>query len=1031
MILKSHILWFIALLICTISPSEANMAGSVIYHLAAIPDKGLTGKTGILQKDKSITILEKLNSDFQVSVNSGDTLKTRNIINSILKILNGKQTDDLIFSSSQYYVGVFYLIAGKETEAIEWLKLASAVRERLKCEDEILSKCLYNLGLAYHNLGDFKNMEEYTLRSLAIVRKLNGENSPLLIRSLSSLVTANFGLDEYNKAIVYGNQALKLINGQKGSLTIEIAGLYANLGICHARLSDYSKAALYLEKARSIYDQMPFTDNAVYINLMNNLGATYFQMGLKEKSDEYFNRGFEMARTSNSIMSLNFLNSFAIVLAKAGKVTEGEELILNALERAKKSSGSDSKDYFEVLKNYAEYLRLYKTDMGKSRLQYEKCLGYLETHEEDVSLRNPIIFGYALVLTETGDSGKALDIIQELLFSRIQGKKEYSAVENPEIELIEPDQWSLEVLKAKYRILWDIFNKSRNWGYMVAASGTSELIVALLEKVRINISEEDSRLILGDRYRDFYLSAIRDFELCFRHTGNAEYREKAFEFSEKSKVAGLLASTRELKATQFHIPSDVADLERRLKSEISVNNARISDEETRKLPNATLLAEWKEIVFDATAKRDSLITLFEKQYPEYYLIKYNTKVIKPDDIPSIAGRSTNYLNYVVSDSIIYIFLTNRKFKELITVPVDTGFFNNVREFRRLLSMPSPLSDAKSEFIRYQHSGIRLYNTIIEPVRKYLISNRILISPDDILSYIPFETLPVAPVSEEEILYSELPYLMKDFNISYTYSATLLAESVKKGLRLSNNLIAFAPVYTESINIDSLLLTRDVRQSIITDLPFARQEAEYVSGLTGGRLYINSGATEAVFKEKAGDFDIIHMAMHTILNDQFPMHSKMLFYQDKDSIEDGFLNTYEVYDIPLKAKMVILSSCNTGTGNLYSGEGILSLARGFLYSGSQSVVMSMWEIEDRSGTEIVKSFYSHLKRGESKSKALKRARLDYLKNADMLRSHPYFWSALIIYGNNDPLYYSKQILITAGAVVIAVSLFLLLYFYKFR
>jgi CHAT domain-containing protein/tetratricopeptide (TPR) repeat protein len=1026
---KSHILWFSILFICTINNVNAKKDGSASLPYILTPV--IYNDPELYQNENVNKILEKLNSDFQVSITSGDTSKARTIINSILKELEEKNIDSLVLSNSLYYVGVYNILAGKNEKAIDMLLLSSGIRELLQLEDEIYAKCLYNLGVAYNNIGDFRMMEKYTLKSTEIEKEINGNYSPLLLRGLSSLVTANYGLSEYNKAISFGNKALQQLNGIKDILEIDLGILYGNIGICYTRLSDYSKAAIYLEKAESVYNQIPFLDEAVYINLLNNLAANYFLMGLTKKSDEYFNRGFEMARTSNSIMSLNFLNSFAIVLAKAGKVAEGEELILNSLAKAKKSSGPDSKDYFEVLKNYAEYLREYKKDMANSRLQYEKCMDYLETHDEDIFLKNPVILGYAIVLTETGDSGKALDIIQQLLFSRIPGKTDYSAVENPQIDLIEPDQWSLDVLKAKYRILWDIFKKSQNWGYLLAASGTSELIVDLLDKVRINISEEDSRLILGDRYRDFYLFAIRDFEFCFRHTGDPEFREKAFEFSEKSKVAGLLASTRELKATQFHIPDIVADLERRLKTEIGVYNAKIAEEDGKKIPNATLLAEWKEVVFEATSKRDSLIKLFEKQYPDYYLIKYNTRVVEPDDIPDIAGRNTNYLNYVVSDTVIYIFLTNRKFKQLITVPVDSGFFNNVREFRSLLSMPSPLNDAKSEFIRFQQSGISLYNTILGPVRKYLISDKLLISPDNILSYIPFETIPVSRISEDEILYKDLPFLMNDFRISYTYSATLLAESAKKGHRLSNRLVAFAPVYTGSINADSLLLTRDVRVLTLQDLPFARQEAEYVSTLTGGKLCINDGATEAAFKALAGDYDIIHLAMHTILNDQYPMHSKMLFYQSKDSIEDGYLNTFEVYDIPLKAKMVILSSCNTGTGILNSGEGILSLARGFIYSGSQSVIMSMWEIEDRSGTEIVENFYRHLKRGESKSKALRKARLDYLKNADMLRSHPYFWSSLIIYGNNEPLFYTRHLIITAGAVILAVSLFLFFYFHKFR
>jgi CHAT domain-containing protein len=313
----------------------------------------------------------------------------------------------------------------------------------------------------------------------------------------------------------------------------------------------------------------------------------------------------------------------------------------------------------------------------------------------------------------------------------------------------------------------------------------------------------------------------------------------------------------------------------------------------------------------------------------------------------------------------------------------------------------------------------------------MISNRLLISPDNVLSYIPFEAIPVRQVSDEKTLYNEIPYLMNDFRISYTYSATFLAESLKKGKSLINSLVAFAPVYTGSINVDSLLGGRQAGTTVLHDLPFARMEAEFITDLTGGELFINDGAKESVFKSEAGKYDIVHLAMHTVLNDQYPMHSKMLFYQEKDPVEDGNLNTYEVYGMALKAKMVVLSSCNTGTGILHSGEGILSLARGFAYAGSQSIVMSMWEIEDRSGTEIVKSFYRYLKKGATKSNALRKSRIDYLKNADMLRSHPYFWSSLVVYGNNDPLYFSVKLYLIIGLIFLLIFIILIMNYLKSR
>jgi len=128
-------------------------------------------------------------------------------------------------------------------------------------------------------------------------------------------------------------------------------------------------------------------------------------------------------------------------------------------------------------------------------------------------------------------------------------------------------------------------------------------------------------------------------------------------------------------------------------------------------------------------------------------------------------------------------------------------------------------------------------------------------------------------------------------------------------------------------------------------------------------------------------------------------------------------------------MVVLSSCNTGSGLLSTGEGIISLARGFIYSGSQSVVMSMWEVEDRSGSEIIKVFYDQLKKGKSKSLALRKSRISWLKEADQLRSHPYFWSTLVIYGNNTPLYYSKSLIIAVIIGFLTLAFLIVLYLRK--
>jgi CHAT domain-containing protein len=972
--------------------------------------------------------LMQLNDSLKLSLTINDLGRSRVLVEKIISAIANDKADELLRSESYYFVGIFYLKTSKYFEAIKYLNFSIKLKEALKENSERLARAYYNIGVAYNRLGDFKKHEDYSDQALNMEKKLFGDTSPQLIDTYLSLIIAYISLQDYDKAITFSNIALNITNSKPDSVPFyTLAELYSNFGVLYARLADYSKAKIFFDKAELIYRDHNITSGENYINLINNQAITYGALRLSEKSDQYYEKGIILARSSNSSSSYNLINSYAIILNSKGKTKRGEALLYEALTRAKKNVGPDSRIYIGVLNNYANYLRENNLDNVTSLKCYQTCIDYLKKNSHDISLKTAVYAGYALSLAKAGETEKALMVIQSLLFSADQEKQVPGEYDNPPAESVKPDKNSLNLLQTKYKILLELYEKSQDQGILIAAANTEELIIAVLEKVRVNISEDDSRLILGDRYRDIYLHAIRDFNLLYSQTNNRVYLEKAFEYSEKSKVAGLLASTRELKAVQFQIPEKTADYERLLQRDLSLLNARINEEMLKDNPDSMLINKWNNSLIETTRLRDSLIKVFEHKYPGYYTIKYDAKVASLKDIPDIFGRNGNYINYVLSDTLLYIFIVNRKHQELLTLRVDTAFYNNIRQFRSSLAMPSPSEDAAYEFKKFQTTGLRLYNALIEPVSPYLISNQIVISPDNLLSYIPFETIPVSMYKGDKILYRDINYLMDDFNIFYTYSATFSKDLTKTRFSLSNRLIAFAPDYTEPIDIQSVLLNRQAETGFLPDLPYARKEAEFVSTLTGGKLYENMNAKESVFKSEAGSYDIIHMAMHTLINDQDPMHSKLIFSSENDSADDGYLNTYEVYGIPLKAKMVVLSSCNTGTGMLYSGEGILSLARGFIYSGSKSVVMSMWEIEDRSGVDIVELFYLNLKKGYTKSVALRKARIAYLKNADQLRSHPYFWSSLIIYGDNAPLYYTNYFII--GGIIVALLIFIFVYFRK--
>jgi CHAT domain-containing protein len=383
-----------------------------------------------------------------------------------------------------------------------------------------------------------------------------------------------------------------------------------------------------------------------------------------------------------------------------------------------------------------------------------------------------------------------------------------------------------------------------------------------------------------------------------------------------------------------------------------------------------------------------------------------------ENVTEVISKKANLLSYVMTEEKLYIIVTNRRHTEIITRDIDSTFYESLSRFRSMLSVTPATSNVRQPFNGFMDLAFELYRILLEPAVPYLKGDKIIISPDNILSYIPFETLITEEFRSPELLYREAPFALKKYRFSYIYSVTLSSETQERSRSLSNALIAFAPTYEGMEINDSLFTVFPNLRGEIRSLPYAVIEAENAVDQCGGKAFIAEKATEEAYKTQARNYKIIHLAMHTLVDDDHPAFSKMIFSARASSPEDGMLNTYEVYNVPINAMMVVLSSCNTGTGKLVTGEGILSLARGFLFAGSRSVVMSMWAVEDFSSSAVIKSFYRNMRSGQTKSSALRNARLKYLRTADQERSHPYYWSTLVIYGDDTPLWFNRLKLYSA-------------------
>ena len=229
-------------------------------------------------------------------------------------------------------------------------------------------------------------------------------------------------------------------------------------------------------------------------------------------------------------------------------------------------------------------------------------------------------------------------------------------------------------------------------------------------------------------------------------------------------------------------------------------------------------------------------------------------------------------------------------------------------------------------------------------------------------------------------------------------------------------MAFAPEY----NNDSILYNGKIIK--LLPLPGTQKEVESISEHFETEIFKGEKASVKNFLKHYQQYEILHLAMHAILNDSLPNLSRFVFSQNPDHISKLELYTADIYNLNLKnTQLAVLSACNTGSGKIQKGEGVMSVSRGFLYAGCPSVVMTLWEAEDQSGTTIMNAFYSYLKKGNSIDKALRKSKLDYLENANSRMAHPHYWLAYISIGDNSPMYRSRDYYFLTLIILVVVGI----------
>jgi hypothetical protein len=517
--------------------------------------------------------------------------------------------------------------------------------------------------------------------------------------------------------------------------------------------------------------------------------------------------------------------------------------------------------------------------------------------------------------------------------------------------------------------------------------GDAAVAIDRYERAIDFVESVGSRLPLLDHRTRFRKDKIGVYEtaiglLLDRHARapGEGYDRRAFLIAERSKAQGVLGDLRRAETDLTGISRD--DVGRELKRVSSVICRIQTDlQDPGATPDArSALSRRLDI---ADAERQSFFLRVRQRDPS----GARGAVVPASSIEEIRrellDESTALLEYVLGEKRSYAFLMTREGLWTAEIPNEGVLRPRISNYLRFLTLREP-----REFAGWS-GGRLLRESLWGPFEGRLSPGlkRILIIPDGLLHYLPFETLVGGPDGRR--------FLVEDFAIGYGPSASVLIDLRHRPapvgypmefLGLANNL---------PYRLFGLSAGRELR---FPSLPYAMPEVRSIGRLfPAAKRTILTGRDAGEGRLKSlplADYRIVHLAAHGFFDDAVWWRSALLLQGDKDGEEDGFLQPGDLFALRFRPELLVLSGCRTGGGSLLKGEGVMGLSGAFLHCGAGSILISLWSVNDKSTARFMASFYRLWKRGTSKPEALRRAKIEAIRSGEP----PFVWAPFVLIGN---------------------------------
>lgn len=906
------------------------------------------------------------------------------------------------------FIGSIHNLNG-DFDSAEYYYSASFREINSVTEGPAIEKAWYflNMSQIYNRRGELDIALDYLQKNVQIYIRLYGYDFPELMNSYINLGYYYIESGSVDSARTYLNKAELLILKDSISGSTLIPSLYEGNGILTLMEGNYPAAHIAYQHALETAIQIYGAKHPLLYRYYNNCANTYRAMGNFKDALLYYHKAAEIVQRMHPSRILTSYYYLAVTYAASGSTEEADyyynRLISGRTDFLGPGHPLLSYDYL----SYGNFLR----SQGKT-IEAKK---YLESALE-IRLKK---FGTKHYLTsesymylgryfrEIKDYDQALSYFQKALTAVASEFDDMDYHSNPGISENINFLTFIKILKDK---AWTLEQKGRmdsvdhrKLEYMDASYRTCQTAVNVILQMQNEWLTEESRLYLAENENEVFLSLIKISLSLFDLTAKKEYLAEGFGTAEKMKYSTLLATLRDQKAIkEGKVPDDLKNQDRQIRMELAAYHDLVDREYKDELPDSVKIINWNRKIFELNNKRKELVRQLSKRYPDYYSLKYFPGIMKVKSIQNKLGDDDLLTEYVLSDTSLIIFILDNHKLTYRQIGIDSSFYKNIRLVYDFI---------RTDYFKSSSEQIPYFINASSELFKILFGNfhleagkRLIIIPDGMLAYIPFDILLTQPVEGNDYHFGELSYLVRNHPLSFAYSATLLFQSDHRKVSTGKELLAFAPSdpdVTQMGTNPGRFVQSD--RSKLKPLVGSAKEVRSIINIVGGDSRIGNEASEYSFKELAPKYRILHLAAHALIDEDDPLNSKLVFSPDKEGDEDGMLNLAEIYNLDLKARMVVLSACNTGYGKLKKGEGIMSLARAFFYAGVPDVVITLWPVSDGSSVPIMTHFYQNLARGKSKDEALRNAKLTFLEEVDPIIKHPFYWAGYIVVGDNSRIF----------------------------